>query len=213
MFGDIGWAELMVIGVVALIVIGPQDLPHMFQQLGRFTAKLSAMGREFSRAMETAAKETGVRDVANDMKNIASPKAMGWDKVKEAADRFEKWDPLNNTKAAAKPLVPAPMPATPVPVVSGVVAPVVTADVVNAPVITDTVINIGHPQIAAMPENAAMPVSTDAARNQAPLHHGPVKRATRTPAVAKSSIQTTDAAPIVAAKPRAPRKSKKAELE
>jgi sec-independent protein translocase protein TatB len=208
MFGDIGWAELMVIGVVALIVIGPQDLPHMFQQLGRFTAKLRAMGREFSRAMETAAKETGVRDVANDLKNIASPKAMGLDKVKEAADRFEKWDPLNNTKSAAKPLVPAPMPATPAPVVSGVVAPVVTSDVVTA-----DVINIGHPQIAAMPETAAMPVLTDAALNQAPLHSGPVKRATRTPAVAKSSIQTTDAAPIVAAKPRAPRKTKKAELE
>ena len=52
MFGDIGWAELLVIGVVALIGIGPEDLPGRFRQLGRFTAKLKSMSREFSKAME-----------------------------------------------------------------------------------------------------------------------------------------------------------------
>ena len=51
MFGDIGWAELLVIGIVALIVIGPEDLPQMFRQVGRFTAKMRAMSRDFSRAM------------------------------------------------------------------------------------------------------------------------------------------------------------------
>ena len=64
MFGDIGWSELLLIGIVALIVIGPEDLPDMFRQLGRFTAKIRAMGREFSRAMEQAAKDSGVNDVA-----------------------------------------------------------------------------------------------------------------------------------------------------
>ena len=68
MFGDIGWSELLLIGIVALIVIGPEDLPDMFRQLGRFTAKIRAMGREFSRAMEQAAKDTGVSDVAKDLK-------------------------------------------------------------------------------------------------------------------------------------------------
>lgn len=110
MFGDIGWAELLVIGVVALIVIGPEDLPQMFRQLGRFTAKIRAMGREFSRAMEQAAKDTGVNDVAKDLKAATSAKAMGLDKVKEAADRFEKWDPIKN---AAKPTA-APKPREPV---------------------------------------------------------------------------------------------------
>ena len=71
MFGDIGWAELILIGIVALIVIGPEDLPDMFRQLGRFTAKLRAMSREFSRAMEQAAKDTGVKDVADGLKAAA----------------------------------------------------------------------------------------------------------------------------------------------
>ena len=118
MFGDIGWAELVLIGIVALIVIGPEDLPDMFRQLGRFTAKLRQMSREFSRAMEQAAKDSGVKDVADDLKGMTSAKSMGLNKVKEAADRFEKWDPIKNaakpSSAASvgnKPLVPPPMPA------------------------------------------------------------------------------------------------------
>ena len=122
---DIGWMELMVIGVVALIVVGPRDLPDMFRQLGRFTAKLRAMGREFSRAMEQAAQESGVRDVANDLKKVTDPKSMGLDAVKSAADRFEKWDPLKTKitppAAAAAPAAvataavaaPAAEPAAP----------------------------------------------------------------------------------------------------
>ncbi len=118
MFGDIGWAELVLIGIVALIVIGPEDLPDMFRQLGRFTAKLRQMSREFSRAMEQAAKDSGVKDVADDLKGMTSAKSMGLNKVKEAADRFEKWDPIKNaakptvaSSVGNKPLVPPPMPA------------------------------------------------------------------------------------------------------
>ncbi len=122
---DFGWAELLVIGIVALIVIGPEDLPDMFRQLGRFTAKLRRMSREFSRAMEQAAKDSGVKDVVRDLKATTSAKSLGLDAVKSAADRFEKWDPIKNAAkpvgpaalgsaaAGAKPLVPPPMPASP----------------------------------------------------------------------------------------------------
>jgi sec-independent protein translocase protein TatB len=111
---SLSWSELLVVGVVALVIIGPKDLPGMFRELGRFTAKIRAMGREFSRAMEAAAKESGVKDVADDLRKVTSPKSMGLDAVRSAADKFEKWDPL---KPAAKPavangsLTPPPMPA------------------------------------------------------------------------------------------------------
>ena len=115
---DLNWAELLIIGVVALIVIGPSDLPDMFRQLGRFTAKLRQMSREFSRAMEQAAKDTGVKEAADDLKTATSAKSLGLDKVREAADKFEKWDPMKGVKSPTMParsLTPPPMPSTPAP--------------------------------------------------------------------------------------------------
>ena len=108
---DLSWSELLIVGIVALIVIGPKDLPGMFRELGRFTAKIRSMGREFSRAMEQAAKESGVKDVADDLRKVASPKTMGLDAVKSAADKFEKWDPMKNAAVPTKPLTPPTMPA------------------------------------------------------------------------------------------------------
>lgn len=106
---DIGWTELMVIGIVALIVIGPKDLPEMFRTLGRFTAKAKGMAREFSRAMESAADEAGVKDVAKDLRNVTSAKSMGLDALKEATSKFEAWDPMKSSNVKT----PKPDPSAP----------------------------------------------------------------------------------------------------
>ncbi|WP_062762543.1 Sec-independent protein translocase protein TatB [Falsirhodobacter sp. alg1] len=95
---DIGWSELILMGAVALIVVGPKDLPDMFRQIGRFTAKAKSMAREFSNAMEDAAKESGVQDVAKDLRNVTSAKSMGLDAVRNAATKFETWDPLKGSR-------------------------------------------------------------------------------------------------------------------
>ncbi|MEP2784390.1 MAG: Sec-independent protein translocase protein TatB [Pseudoruegeria sp.] len=90
---DLGWTELLLIGVVALIVVGPKDLPVMFRTLGRFTGKARAMARDFQNAMNDAADEAGVKDVASDLKKATSSKNLGLDKLQEAATKFENWHP------------------------------------------------------------------------------------------------------------------------
>lgn len=193
---DIGMSELLVIGIVALIVIGPKDLPEMFRQLGRMTAKLRAMSREFSRAMEQAAQETGVKDVARDLNAVANPKAMGLNAVKDAVDKFEKWDPIKN---AAKPtvplkpggpLVPPPMPATPAPVAAPV-APAVAEAPVAAPA-------HGPATQALYDKKAARAAILQEANDR-------LKALDQPPA----AVEELPAAPVK--KPRAPRKKKAAE--
>lgn len=217
MFGDIGWAELVLIGIVALIVIGPEDLPDMFRQLGRFTAKLRQMSREFSRAMEQAAKDSGVKDVADDLKGVTSAKSLGLNKVKEAADRFEKWDPIKNaakpTAVGNKPLVPAPMPAA-VPEVS---APAVAEAAAAEPKIlgpeTQALMDKQAAKKAILAETAEKlkAVDTGIAASKAEVKPAVKPRARKPVAVAEPVAEAKPAPKPRAPRTTTPRKTKKAD--
>ena len=195
MFGDIGFAELLLIGIIALIVVGPEDLPQMFRQIGRFTAKIKSMGREFSRAMEQAAADTGIKDVAKDLKSATSAKGMGLDKVKEAADRFEKWDPIKNAakpSGPARPLTPPPMPATP---------PAVT---------TQTI--LGPETQALMDKQAAKKaILAETSEKLKVVEAKPATAAADKPAPKPRAKKPVVAEAAAAKPPRAPRKTKKAD--
>lgn len=90
---DIGFSEMAIVGVVALIVVGPKDLPAMFRTVGEFTGKARRMAREFQGAMNDAAKDSGVGDIAGDLRKVADPKQFGIDKVKEATSELTAWRP------------------------------------------------------------------------------------------------------------------------
>lgn len=65
---DIGFTELLVIGALALIVVGPKELPGLLRTVGQFAGKARAMARDFQRTMEDAAREADLGDVADVVK-------------------------------------------------------------------------------------------------------------------------------------------------
>ncbi|MEM8577713.1 MAG: Sec-independent protein translocase protein TatB [Pseudomonadota bacterium] len=94
---DLGFAELLVIGIVALIVVGPKDLPVMFRRAGQFVGKMRGMAREFSTAMNQAADDSGMRDIQKTLKTATNPIGSAMDEVKSATKGLANVDPDSHT--------------------------------------------------------------------------------------------------------------------
>lgn len=89
---DIGGMELLVIGIVALIVVGPKDLPAMFKKLGQMVGRVRGMAREFTNAMNDAADGTGMTEMSRDLRDMAkfkNPKAMAKDMMGDVMDDID----------------------------------------------------------------------------------------------------------------------------
>jgi len=71
---DIGWSELMVIAVVALIAIGPKELPGVLRSVGQWIAKARKMAAEFQGQFQEAMREAEMADIKK-----------SFDEVKDAA--------------------------------------------------------------------------------------------------------------------------------
>jgi sec-independent protein translocase protein TatB len=67
---EIGWSELLVIAVVAVVVIGPKDLPRVLRGVGQWTSRMKRMAREFQNQFNEALREAELEDVRKDVEAI-----------------------------------------------------------------------------------------------------------------------------------------------
>jgi sec-independent protein translocase protein TatB len=74
---DIGWSELVLIAVVALIAIGPKELPGVLRMVGQWMGKARKMAAEFQGQFQEAMREAEMADLKK-----------SFDEVKEAATGF-----------------------------------------------------------------------------------------------------------------------------
>lgn len=129
---DIGWSELMVVGALALIVVGPKDLPKMLRTFGKYTAQARGMAREFQRSMEDAAREADLSDL-KDLKDTA--KSLGdlrRDMTGSALNPLRSGPYVSPPPRTYAP-VPAPMPPveTPAPPAAAAPAPAAAPSVAS----------------------------------------------------------------------------------
>lgn len=75
----LGWTEMLVVGVIALIVIGPKDLPIVMQRVGKFAGQIRRMGNDFQRELN---KTTGLDEVRNLRNSIAAPLKKTSDEIR-----------------------------------------------------------------------------------------------------------------------------------
>ena len=68
---DIGWSELVVIGVVALIVIGPKELPAVLRTVGQWTTKIRRMAGEFQSQFHEAMREAEMADLKKSVDELS----------------------------------------------------------------------------------------------------------------------------------------------
>lgn len=89
----LGWTEMLVVGVVALIVIGPKDLPVVMNRIGKFAGMVRRMGNEFQREINRSAGLDEVRSLRN---SITQP-------LKQTTDEIRREFNAIGTNGAVKP--------------------------------------------------------------------------------------------------------------
>lgn len=76
---DIAWSELLIIVIIAVVVVGPKDLPRMMRVLGRLVGRARAMASEFRMSLDQLAREAELEDIrkkANEMSNLNPGRAL-----------------------------------------------------------------------------------------------------------------------------------------
>ncbi len=92
---DISWSKLLVIAVVALIVIGPKELPAMLHALGRTIAKLRRSADDFRRQFEDSMRDAGYQDLTKNLHD------------------FKQLNPVNQLRSGIERAMQAETVATP----------------------------------------------------------------------------------------------------
>ncbi|WP_128925883.1 Sec-independent protein translocase protein TatB [Bradyrhizobium guangxiense] len=157
---DIGWSELVLIGVVALIAIGPKELPGVLRMVGQWMGKARKMAAEFQGQFQEAMREAEMADLKKSFDEVKEA-ATGFNPLtslqKDVSDalRVDALDkpaetsattavepPATSSEAPATPMTPeAPTPATFIEAEAHAAANeplAITREVEQAPVAQDT---------------------------------------------------------------------------
>jgi sec-independent protein translocase protein TatB len=84
---EIGWGELLIIGIVALIAIGPKELPGVLRTLGQWMSKLRRMASEFQSQFHEAMREAELADLKKQVDDMTSQ-----------AQSYANFDPVNDVR-------------------------------------------------------------------------------------------------------------------
>jgi sec-independent protein translocase protein TatB len=106
---ELDWGKLVVIGIVALIVIGPKELPAVLRTAGQWVGKVRRMAAEFQSQFQEAMREAEMAELKKQVDQIgqtASNLPSHFDPIETARKEIES--AIEGKPAAAPPLDPSP---------------------------------------------------------------------------------------------------------
>jgi sec-independent protein translocase protein TatB len=136
---DIGWGELLVIGIVALIAIGPKELPGVLRMVGQWVGKIRRMAGEFQNQFQEAMREVELAELKKEVDEMAAkaadytnfdPIADVRKEVEDAQREIEMAAAVGETPATETPALNAPEAAAPSGGEPAKTEPVASADAV-----------------------------------------------------------------------------------
>jgi len=115
---DIGWGELVVIGVVALIAIGPKELPGVLRTVGQAMAKVRRMASEFQGQFQEAMREAELADIKKEAEKLGDFSSVNplADTQRDIEKAFEDKSPAARSAPLPEVKLDVPLPDAPAPV-------------------------------------------------------------------------------------------------
>ena len=109
---DVGWSELLLIGIVALVVIGPKELPGALRTLGQWMGKLRRMASEFQGQFQEAMREAEMADLKKQVDDMTSQAQSyaNFDPVSEVRKELESTQQEIEGAIAGTPAAETPSP-------------------------------------------------------------------------------------------------------
>lgn len=84
---DFSWSEILLIGIVALVFIGPKELPGVLRTLGQWMSKIRRMAGEFQNQFHDAMREAELADLKKEV-----------DEMRAQTSKYANFDPLNDVR-------------------------------------------------------------------------------------------------------------------
>jgi len=170
---DIGWTELLTVAAVAIVVIGPKDLPRTMRTVGQWTNKLRRMARDFQGQFNEALREAELDSVRKDVEEIAKINPLA-DMKKEMSKAGEDFKKIGNEIKDGLDVKATPASGTPT---ADMETPAVETDAKpdEAPKVTEPAPAGDDTKTIAAPEPAATPAPVEVAPVEPKAEKAPVE--------------------------------------
>ena len=108
MLPSLGFNEIVILGVLALVVVGPKDLPLLFRKLGQWTAKLRGMAQEFRTGFDELARQAELDELRKEvdaLRRTTSLQEIGRD-LSRPLPTLEDYAGISSPPVAPPPVAP-----------------------------------------------------------------------------------------------------------